>query len=93
MASRHPSKRFYNKQVAKQYQYGTKIFVGQKEAGKKTSLVEAFVHSDTGATQLVVFSGKGLQPQTHCISSKFLTDDTMRGGGRLLLLVQEHTPQ
>lgn len=52
-----------------------------KKKRKKTSLVEAFVHSDTGATQLVVFSGKGLQPQTHCISSKFLTDDTMRGGG------------
>lgn len=64
MASRHPSQRFYYKQVAEQYQYGTKIFAGQKEQGREqnTSLVEAFVHGDSVAVGLsAVFSHKGLR--------------------------------
>lgn len=71
MASRHPSQQFYNKQVAEQYQYGTKIFVGQKEvSGEKQVWLRLSSTVTLDATLLVVFSCKGLQPQTHCIASK-----------------------
>lgn len=85
MASRHPSQQFYSKQVAEQYQYGTKISVGQRGVGAKQVWLRLSSTVTLAATELGVFSFEGLQPQTHCISSKAISFQKTRREGLSLV--------